>query len=103
MFGLRRPHLLPPTELYNAHLSPQLVSIQAELEERLRSTRARNEELVALIQRQREEVERLVQGLEAVVSDLEGANAMLAPAVGSAKAEMMQIAEEGKGRKDPRG
>jgi len=97
-----RPHLLPATELYNAHLSPQLVPIQAELEERLRSTRARNEELVALIHRQREEVESLVKGLEAVVSDLEGANEVLGPVVGSVREEMMQMAEEGRGGKEAR-
>ena len=94
-----RPHLLPPSELYNAHLSPQLVPIQAELEERLRNTQARNEHLVALIQRQREEVESLVSGLEAVVSDLEGANGVLGPVVGSVREEMMGLGGVGRGEK----
>ncbi|MCJ1287753.1 hypothetical protein MMC26_007105 [Xylographa opegraphella] len=71
------PHLLPPLDLYHAHLAPRLAPLQAELEDGLRRTRTRNELLAVAVRRQREEVERLLAGLEGVVRDLEGVNAVL--------------------------
>ena len=89
----RRPHTLDPQSLYLAHLSPYLHQVQQELQAKLGETQAQNEQLAKGIESQREEVERLVGGLEAVMSDLEGANTVMGKAVeeGQIKREILDV------------
>lgn len=79
--GENRPHTLPPEPLYLAHLAPFLASAEQELQKELREVQAENESLARGIQGQREQVEGLLQGLEAVVTDLEGANQVMGEVV----------------------
>ena len=88
-----RMHTLSPQDLYLAHLSPQLVPIQSELESQLSATQSRNEELVNDIRRQRDEIETLLNGVETIVKDLEGANAVLEDTIssGGVRSEILDI------------
>ncbi|KAL2863483.1 putative cAMP receptor-like protein [Aspergillus lucknowensis] len=69
------PHTLSPDELYKAHLTPQLEKTKGVLDEKIHATELQNVELAQRIQAQRAEIEQLLAGLEAVVSDVEGAAA----------------------------
>ena len=73
--------MLPPQSLYLAHLAPYLASTQSQLETKLQAVQAENEQLAKGVERQRDEVERLVSGLEALVADLEGANAVMSDVI----------------------
>ncbi|CAD6572188.1 MAG: hypothetical protein ASARMPREDX12_004996 [Alectoria sarmentosa] len=94
------PHMLPPQSLYLAHLAPYLASTQSQLETELQSAQADNEQLAKGVERQRDEVERLVGGLEAVISDLEGANGAMSDVVEGSelRKEAMEIDGEIGGR-----
>lgn len=75
------PHTLPPEPLYLAHLAPYLASAEQDLQKELSEVQAENESLTRGIQAQREQVEEFLQGLEAVVTDLEGANKVMGEGV----------------------
>lgn len=77
-----RPHTLPPQSLYLAHLAPYLAATQAQLSTQLHTIQAENTRLAQGVEGQRDEVERLVGGLEALMADLEGANAVMGEVVG---------------------
>ena len=76
-----RPHTLPPQSLYLAHLAPYLAATQAQLSTQLQTLQAENARLAQGVEGQRDEVERLDGGLEALMADLEGANAVMGEAV----------------------
>lgn len=59
----------------------------------MRTVQAENEQLAKGVERQRDEVERLVSGVEAVIADLEGANAVMGGVVegGEIKREAMEV------------
>lgn len=73
-------HTLPPQDLFLAHLHPFLTDASLSLTEEMVLLAKENEDLVRGIESQREEVGGLVRGLEAVMGDLEGANAVLTTA-----------------------
>lgn len=68
-----RPHTLSADELYQAHLAPQLAKAEAALDSKLDSVQKENIQLAEDIARQRREIQHLLSGLEAVVSDIQGA------------------------------
>ena len=88
--------MLPPQSLYLAHLAPYLVTTQAQLGSELLAVQAENEQLAKGIDGQKDEVERLVSGLEAVIADLEGANAVMGRQVesGDVRREAMEVESE---------
>ena len=91
-----RPHTLPPQSLYLAHLAPYLISTQSQLESELTAVQVENVQLAKGIEGQRDEVEKLVSGLEAVIADLEGANAVMGEAVegGDIRKEALEVEGE---------
>jgi kinetochore protein NNF1 len=92
---------LPPDELFRAHLTPQLDKTKAVLDGRIQATETQNVELAQKVQAQRAEIERLLAGLEAVVTDVEGA-AAAATQYGTnnnLRKEALQMDEEVKARK----
>ncbi|MCJ1458719.1 hypothetical protein MMC28_009093 [Mycoblastus sanguinarius] len=90
------PHTLPPRSLYLAHLAPYLASTQSQLEGELQTLQAKNVQLAKGVDAQSDEVERLVSGLEALIADLEGANAVMSEVVegGGVKKEAMEVENE---------
>ena len=95
-FWRDRPHTLPPRSLYLAHLAPYLASTQSQLEGELQTLQAKNVQLAKGVDAQSDEVERLVSGLEALIADLEGANAVMSEVVegGGVKKEAMEVENE---------
>jgi kinetochore protein NNF1 len=92
---------LPPDELFRAHLTPQLDKTKAVLDGRIRATETQNVELAQKVQAQRAEIERLLAGLEAVVTDVEGAAAAATQhgTDNNLRKEALQMDEEVKARK----
>ncbi|PGH32531.1 kinetochore protein NNF1 [[Emmonsia] crescens] len=72
------PHTLGANELYQAHLAPYLVEVQSSLNTKLETVQKENGQLSEKVESQRREIEQLLSGLEAVVSDVEGAAAATA-------------------------
>lgn len=68
---VRRPHTLPPSEIYLAHMMPFLEKQAADMNVRLTETQQTNTELLSTVSAQRAEIEGLVRGLENVIQDLE--------------------------------
>ena len=91
-----RPHQLPPERLYLAHLAPYLQQTELELDTELKRLQSENEDLIEGIQGQREEAEALIDGLEAVMTDLEAANAIMDDEVekNDIKMEVMETEKE---------
>ncbi|EEQ86482.1 hypothetical protein RJZ56_001061 [Blastomyces dermatitidis] len=69
------PHTLGANELYQAHLAPYLSEAQASLNTKLETVQKENAQLSEKVASQRREIEQLLSGLEAVISDVEGAAA----------------------------
>lgn len=69
-----RPHLLPPEAILSAHLSPFLGEQVSNVSSRLDASKSSNLALAQEISAQRKSINELIQGLEDVVSDLEGAS-----------------------------
>jgi kinetochore protein NNF1 len=92
---------LPPDELFRAHLTPQLDKTKAVLDGRIQATETQNVELAQKVQAQRAEIERLLAGLEAVVTDVEGAAAAATQygTENNLRKEALQMDEEVKTRK----
>ncbi|OJD11793.1 hypothetical protein AJ78_07506 [Emergomyces pasteurianus Ep9510] len=72
------PHTLGANELYQAHLAPYLAEAQASLNTKLETVQKENGQLSEKVESQRREIEQLLCGLEAVISDVEGAAAATA-------------------------
>lgn len=71
------PHLLPAQAVLAAHLAPHLVGQQSQMNARLQNTQAANATLWEAVQAQRREVEELLGALEATLSDVDGAAALM--------------------------
>ncbi|EEH16166.1 hypothetical protein PABG_06253 [Paracoccidioides brasiliensis Pb03] len=67
------PHTLGANALYQAHLAPYLAEVQSSLNAKLASVQNENIRLSEKVGAQRREIEQLLSGLEAVISDVEGA------------------------------
>lgn len=68
-----RPHTLGANELYQAHLAPHLAQAEAALDSKLDAVQRENVQLAGRIEQQRREIQQMLSGIEAVVSDVEGA------------------------------
>lgn len=75
------PHTLPAPTILHAHLAPHLASNQSQLNAALQTTQASNARLWDEIRAQRAEMEALVGGVEKVLRDMDGANALLGEVV----------------------
>ncbi|KAH6624610.1 Nnf1-domain-containing protein [Chaetomium sp. MPI-SDFR-AT-0129] len=71
------PHTLPAPTVLQAHLLPHLTSQHTHLTATLSTTQTLNTQLWDEIRAQRAEMEALLSGVEKVMADLEGANALL--------------------------
>ena len=67
-----RLHTLSADELHSAHLTPYLQQAQDELSSKLQSTQAENAIIFGKINEQRAEMEQLLNGLDFVITDIEG-------------------------------
>ncbi|KAK4156743.1 Nnf1-domain-containing protein [Chaetomidium leptoderma] len=81
------PHTLPATTILHAHLHPHLTAHQSQLNAKLQNTQASNARLWDEIQAQRAEMEALLAGVEKVLRDVDGANALLGDVVDELAAE----------------
>lgn len=68
-------------------MTPALTAHQSQLNARLQTTQSQNALLHDEVRRQRDEMRSLLEALEAVVSDVQGANDALRPLVDDVAAE----------------
>lgn len=73
-----------------------MASARIELDDKLQKAQTRNKELAEGIRVQKEEVENIVAGLEAVIGDLERANAVLGEwtEAGGVRNDVMEMDDE---------